>query len=145
MRFINRLAALSMLALAALGSAGCSSTGTMGTITDTLGTVANFTISQQSVDAARAGYDGAVLVPLLKYSAMSRCPSGQGFTLSNPCHDRVLLKKLRAADKVVAQGFANTQAAINRGDNVGLSAAWNALQTAIASAKQIVALTGVSS
>lgn len=143
MRIIHRLAALSMLAVASFGLAGCASTGG-NVLSDTIGAVTSFSISQQTVDAARAGYDGAVLVPMAKYAQWPRCRTGQSITLSNPCHDRSLLKRLRAADKVVAQGFANTQAAIDRGDNVGISAAWNALQTAISSAKQLVALTGAS-
>lgn len=144
MKIRNRICALSMLAVAALGLGACQSGGSLSTFTDAISTVSSFTISQQTVDAARASYDAAVLVPMAKYASWPRCATGQSIALSNLCHDRALLKRLRAADKVVASGFASTQSAIDRGDNVGVSAAWTALQSAIASAKQLVAITGAN-
>lgn len=139
------LASLTLLATLALGACGTTSGfPASSNIGSALSAVTSFTISQRTVDAARASYDGAVLVPLTKYAAWPRCRTGQTIALTAPCHDRVLLKKLRNADMVVAQGFANTQAAIDRGDNVGISAAWGALQDAITAAKQLAAITGAS-
>jgi len=143
---LHRAAVLSMLAAVAITGAGCGTPGGLpatSTIGSTIAAVAGFTVTQNQLDAARNGYDGAVLAPLATYATLPRCRTGQTITAAVPCHDRALLKKIRAADRVAERAFTNAQAAISSGNNSGISAAWSALQSAIDSAKQLIAIAGV--
>ncbi len=112
-------------------------------ITDTISAVSNFKVTQGQLDTARVSYNGAVLVPLRRYALLPRCKTGETITVSSPCHDRALLKTLSKADNKVAVGFAETQAAINSGDNTGAVLAYNLLTTAIDTARGLIAKTGV--
>jgi hypothetical protein len=134
MRQLNIAAAL---VLAAFSLAGCAA---FDNIKSALSAAGNFTVTQKQVDAARSGYDGAVLVPLDKYASFPRCAPGKPISISNLCHDAPLLKQIRASDKVVAAAFDRTQDLITSGNNDGATAAWSSLQTAIDSAKQLIAI-----
>lgn len=128
---------------AALLLTGCS-TQFGERISKVVSAVQNFSITQGQVDSARNSYDGFVLAPLAKYSALPRCKFNQKLTLNNPCHDRTLLKQLREADKSVGTAFDKTQASITSGDNTGAVAAYNTLITAIDLAKSLINQTGIS-
>lgn len=132
-----------VLALA-FSLSGCVGTPVAKFASDAIAAVQNFTITQDQLDAARSGYDGAVLAPLHKYSSLPRCKTGQALTINAPCHDRVLLKKLRTVDKQIDIAFSNVQARVSSNDNTGASAAYSTLQEAIATAKAIINQTGVN-
>src|SRR5262249_12095998 len=104
--------------------------------------IQGYAITQGQLDAARSTYTGTVLVPLHKYASFPRCGGGVTFTLALPCHDAVMLKKLRNADKVVAKAFDDTQDLITSGNSSGAVAAWQSLQTAISTARGLVAAAG---
>lgn len=104
----------------------------------------NFEITQGQLDSARSTYDGFVLALLNRYASLVRCKRGQVFSLNNPCHDRGLLKQIRAEDKIIAAAFIDTQNRITSGDNKGAVVAYKALMTAIELAKALIANTGVS-
>jgi len=126
----------------AFSLAGCA-TGSLTKIQDTIAAVANFTVTQGQVDTARASYDGAVLASLRRYALLPRCKRGQTISISVPCHDRLMLVKLRNADKIVAAGFKDTQLKINIGDNSGAVLAYDTLMIAIDTAKALIAKSGV--
>ncbi len=126
----------------ALSLAGCA-TGFGERITDTISAVSHFTVTQGQVDTARASYDGTALASLRRYALLPRCKTGQTISISVPCHDRRLLKTWRNADSKVALGFAETQAAINSGDNTGAVLAYDILKAAIDAAKAIAGKSGV--
>lgn len=104
----------------------------------------NFEVTQGQLDTARSTYDGFVLAPMNKYASLPYCKKGKAFSINNPCHDRGLLKQIRAEDKIIANAFIDTQNRITSGDNKGAVAAYKALMTAIELAKALIANTGVS-
>lgn len=107
--------------------------------------ISGFAVTQSQLDAARNTYDGTSLVALNTYAGLVRCRTGQSFTAQLPCHDRVILKNWRLVDQKVADGINSTQASITAGDNTGATAAWNLLQNALDTAKQIATASGVNS
>ena len=111
----------------------------------TIQALQGFSVTQGELDAAQNTYDGTVLTPLHKYSALRRCLTGETFTISSPCHDRALLKRIRAGDKVASQSFADTQSAITSGDNKGAVAAYNTMKTAVGTVQALIALSGAAS
>lgn len=126
-----------------LSLAGCA-TQFGERISTVISAAQNFTITQGQVDSARNSYDGFVLAPLNKYSALPRCKTGQSLTLNNPCHDRKLLKRIREVDNSIAKAFVDTQNNITSGNNSGAVAAYNTLITAIDLAKSLINQTGIS-
>jgi hypothetical protein len=104
--------------------------------------VAGLTITQNQVDGARSAYDGGFLAGLRRYAITPKCLAGQTF-LKNQCHDPATLRKLRAADQVVAQDFDSVQANLDAGDNTALVNAWSILTNAINSANTTLAQAGV--
>lgn len=131
---MKRLALILVLALPIAGCAG---------LTKTLDAIQGYAISQNQVDGARSTYDGTVLVPLARYASFPRCTPGTTISITNLCHDKVMLKKLRNADKAVAQAFVETQDMITSGNNSGAVAAYKTLQAAISAAQGLVAAAGV--
>lgn len=129
--------------LVALMLGGCS-TQFGERISSVISATQKFSVSQGQLDAARNSYDGTVLAPLAKYAAMPRCKTGQTINLNNPCHDRIILKKLRNADKSVGLAFADTQNMITSGDNNGAVAAYDSLKIAISLATDLIHQSGVS-
>jgi hypothetical protein len=110
----------------------------------TVQAINGFSVTQGQLDAAESVYDGTVLAPLHKYAALKACTAGQTFTPANPCHDKVLLKRLRAGDKVAVKAMSDTQAAITSGDNTGAVAAYNTMKTAIDAAQSLITISGAS-
>lgn len=110
----------------------------------TIQAVQGFTVTQGQLDAAESTYDGTVLAPFHKYAALKACAPGQTITVANPCHDKALLKKIRAADKEAAKAFSDTQDAITSGDNKGAVAAYNAMKTAVGIVQALINLSGAS-
>lgn len=132
-----------IIAALAFSLGGCATQ--FGTrITDVISAAQNFSITQGQVDSARNTYDGFVLAPLHKYAALPRCKTGQTLTINNPCHDRKLLKQIRAVDVSVDKAFVDTQNNIASGDNAGAVAAYKVLTTAIDLAKSLIAQTGIT-
>lgn len=128
-----------LLATSFLG--GCAGTRLgdfIGTITNASKAAANFAVTQNELDGTRNTYDGTFLASLKSYAIMPRCPKGTSFSISNRCHDRAILKKMRNADAVVDTAFNSTQDQITSGNNAGAVAAYNTLKTAITAAKQIL-------
>lgn len=126
-----------LIAALALSLAGCAA---IDNIKSAFSAAGGFTVSQKQLDAARSTYDGTVLVPMAKYATFPRCPAGTTISITNLCHDRALLKQLRAGDKVASTAFDKTQDMITSGNNSGATAAWSSLQTAIESVKALVAV-----
>lgn len=135
-----------IIALLAISLAGCSTP--FGERLQTIGTAISaaqhLTITQGQVDSARNSYDGFVLAPLRKYAQLARCKTGQTLTLSNPCHDRKLLKQIRKVDESVEKAFIDTQYRITSGDGAGAVTAYSSLTNLIDIAKALIAQTGVS-
>ncbi len=104
----------------------------------------NFEVTQGQLDSARSTYDGFVLAPLNKYASLPRCKTGQHFSINVPCHERNLLKQIRAEDKIIAKAIDDTQNRIISGDNKGAVEAYRQLTIAIELAKTLIANTGVS-
>lgn len=138
---MKKIAAL----LIALTVTGCATDfGTrIAKVQDTIAAVASFTVTQGQVDTARTAYNGAVLAPLRRYALLPRCKRGQTISINLPCHDRLMLVKLRNADKIVAAGFKDTQIKIDVGDNSGAVLAYDTLMIAIDTAKALIAKSGV--
>lgn len=129
-------------ALVFLALGGCATD--FGTrVTETISAVAKFSITQGQLDTARASYNAAVLAPLRRYALLPRCKTGQSISISNPCHDRWMLKKIRNADKNVENAFADTQLRISNGDATGAVLAYDILTAAIDTAKKLIAQSGV--
>lgn len=105
--------------------------------------VQSVNITQNQVDAARSGYDGAVLAPLRRYALTPRCVAGQTF-ISNQCHDAATLKKLRSIDIEIAKDFNDVQGAMQSGNVSALQAAWTVLNNNISSAKTTIAQVGLN-
>lgn len=99
-----------------------------------LATITNFSVTQDQVDAARAGYDGAFLAPLRRYALLPRCNPGQDF-IHNGCHDAASLARLRGIDRQIASDFKDVQALMRSGNAPALQAAWTVLTNHIADAK----------
>lgn len=131
-----------LIILVALSLGGCATQ--LGTLSNTISAVQNFTITQGQVDSARSSYDGFVLAPLHKYALLPRCKTGQTLTLNNPCHDRKLLKQISKVDEQVDKAFVDTQNNITSGDNKGAVAAYTSLTGLIDIAKALINQTGVS-
>lgn len=125
----------------AVSLAGCA---TLSTVQQAFDVAANFTVSQNGLDATRASYDATALVALKAYAVMPRCAPGTTISTANRCHDKALLRRMRDADRQAAKAFAATQAQIDSGNATGAAAAWQALQTAIAAVKQIISDNGIS-
>lgn len=142
LKHIRLLAAMLFVATLAPLLGGCATTG--GTIGPVVSAAARFTVTQNELDGARSTYDGAVLVPLKHYAVLPRCRRGQSISIAAPCHNKVMLKKIRNADAAVEQAFDRTQDQITSGSNSGMLAAWNTLQNAIAAAKILIATSGAS-
>lgn len=120
----------------ALSLSGCA---TIERLKQAVEIAAAFTVTQNEIDGAQAAYDGAALASLKAYAVLPRCAPGVTISLTNRCHDRILLRRLRNADKAVEGAFAKVQAQLVAGNATGAAAAWQSLQTAIAAAKQIIA------
>jgi hypothetical protein len=135
-----------IIAAVALTLGGCGTQfGTrLSGIGETISAVQNFSITQGQVDSARNTYDGLVLAPMHKYALLPYCKAGKTLTISNPCHDRKLLKQIRETDKAVEKAFSDTQNSITSGDNSGAVAAYKTLNTAIDLAKTLINQTGIS-
>lgn len=104
----------------------------------TIKAVQGFAITQGQLDGTQNTYDGTALATLKTYATLPACVNGTAISINNRCHDKVLLKKMRDADKAVANAFSATQDQITAGNNSGAVAAWNTLQTAIGTIKQII-------
>ena len=104
---------------------------------------ANGVITQNEFDIVHSGYDAAFLVPLAAYAKLGVCGSRTKSNISQPCADRAILVKLRSADKLVQAEFDTVQGMITSGNNTGISAEWNVLQSAIWTAEGIAANNGV--
>lgn len=104
---------------------------------------ANGVITQNEFDIVHSGYDAGFLVPLAAYAKLGVCTAGAKSTLADPCADRSVLVKLRAADKLVKEEFDTVQGMITSGNNAGVSAEWNVLQSAIWTAEGIASNNGV--
>jgi len=126
-----------------VGEFGTRITDSISTVKDTVAAVAKFTITQGQLDTARTSYNGTVLASLRRYALLPRCKTGQSLTINNPCHDRLMLVKIRNADKVVGQGFKDTQARLDAGDDSGAVLAYDTLKIAIDTAKALIAKSGV--
>lgn len=131
-----------LIVIAALSLAGCSTQ--FNRVTDTIAAVSHFSVTQGQLDTARTAYDGAVLAPMRRYAMLPRCKTGQTLSINVPCHDRLLLKRIREADKQVEKGFAETQLAIDTGDNTGAVLAYDILSVTINTAKALIGKTGVN-
>lgn len=123
-----------LIILMAISLAGCAGPNPFTVISAASG----YTITQNELDGARNSYDGTFLATLKSYAVLPRCLKGTGFSLTNRCHDRTLLKKMRNADSAVATAFNSTQDQLTSGNNSGALAAYMTLQTAIAAAKKIL-------
>lgn len=111
-------------------------TGCAGTrIGDTVGSIASavsgFSITQSQVDALRSSYNAAFLVPAAHYRQLPKCST----TPDKVCRNPIIVKQLQTIDKGVLASFNNVQAMIDSGDNSGLSAAWNVLESTVSAAK----------
>lgn len=132
-----------LVVIAALSLAGCA-TQSGQRVSDTISAVSHFSVTQGQLDAARTAYNGAVLAPLRRYAMLPRCKTGQTLSINVPCHDRLLLKRIRQADVQVDKGFAETQSSIDKGDNTGAVLAYDILSTTIDAAKALIGKTGVN-
>lgn len=119
---------------------GCAGTK----LGDMIEAVQGYTITQGQLDAARTTYDGTVLAPLHRYAVLPRCGPGKSFSISAPCHDKAMLKKLGDADIVAGKAFSDTQDMITSGNSSGSVAAWKSLQIAIDAVKGLLAASGAS-
>jgi len=126
----------------ALALGGCAKE--MQNLSSAISAAQNFKITQGQLDIARSNYDGFVLAPLRKYAQLPRCKTSQSFTLNNPCHDRKLLKQIRAVDTQVDKAFVDTQNRIISSDDKGAVAAYNSLMNLIDIAKALINQTGVT-
>lgn len=129
--------------LLSLSLAGCA-TQFGERIHSVISATQNFEVTQGQLDSARNTYDAFVLAPLLKYAQLPRCKSNQKFTLNNPCHDRNLLKQIRAEDKIIATAINDTQDRVTSNDAKGAVEAYKQLMTAIELAKSLINQTGIS-
>jgi hypothetical protein len=120
--------------LLALALAGCS----------TLQAVNGYAVTQGQLDGTQNAYDGTALATLKGYAGLPRCAPGTAFSLTNRCHDKALLKKMRNADAAVSAALNATQDQITSGNNSGAVAAYNTLQTTIAAIKQIISDNSLS-
>lgn len=107
-----------------------------------LAAVSGFSVTQEQVDTARSGYDGAFLAPLRRYALLRRCNPGQDF-LHNECHDAATLKKLRVIDVKIANDFNDVQVLMRSGNAPALQAAWAVLSNAIGDAKNTATQIGL--
>lgn len=119
----------------ALSLAGCAA---FDNIKSVFTAAANFNVTQAQLDTVRDLYDGGALAALKSYAGFPTCATGTAFSLTNRCHDKVLLKKMRNADKAVAAAFDATQDQITSGNSSGAVAAYKTLQIAIGAIKQIL-------
>lgn len=131
--------ALALAVVVPLG--GCA---TFQNIKDGISAAANFKVTQNQLDGARNTYDGTVLATLKNYALLPRCAPGTGFSITNRCHDKALLKRIRNADAAVAAAFDATQDQITSGNDSGAVAAYQTLQTAIDAIKQIIAANNLT-
>lgn len=124
-----------ILAAAAIACAlaGCS----------TLATLSGASITQNEVDVARTGYDGAFLTPAARYRQLGYCATGTFATVAKPCASRTVVAQLQAADQTVEGAFNAVQAQIVSGNTTGITAAYSALTTAIAAAESLAVTFGV--
>lgn len=102
-----------------------------------------FAITQSQVDEARASYDGLFLTPAAHYNQLPVCKTGQTFLL-NKCKDKTKILALRAADKVVSDAFIKLQIQLDTKNTTGISGAYQALQTAVAAAQDLIKAYGIS-
>lgn len=98
---------------------------------------------QNSLDAARTGYDAAFLTPAAHYRQLGYCATGTVATLAAPCADRAAVAKLQAQDAIVEQAFSSLQNQINSGNTAGANAAFASLQIAISTAEATATNLGV--
>lgn len=134
---------LLIVAALSLSLAGCAD-NPFKDIGGAISAAQGFEVKQNQVDAVRNSYNGFVLAPLVKYARLPRCRTNEKLTFENPCHDRKLLKEIRAVDKRVAIAFTDTQNRIISGDNKGAVAAYNSLMSLVDIAKAMIAQTGVA-
>lgn len=104
----------------------------------TLQAIQGYAVTQGMLDGAQNSYDGTALATLKSYASLPRCAPGTAFSLTNRCHDKALLKKMRNADAAVSVAFSQTQDQITSGNSSGAVAAYKTLQTAIGAIKQII-------
>lgn len=139
---MKKLAAL-FIALALSGCAADFGTR-LAKVPETIAAVSSFTITQGQIDTARTSYNGLVLAPFYRYALLPRCKKGQTISVSNPCHDRKLVKQLRDTDKIVENSFKDVQHKIDTGDNSGAVVAYDLLMSAVEAAKALIGKTGVN-
>ncbi len=109
----------------------CANTN-WGAITSAVSTVSEARVTQNQLDAARATYVAAFLVPATHYRRLGIC----GVVKTTPCADRAKVLYLQRLDRTAQMNFDRVQALVNQGDaGQGLPTAWAALQTAISTAQ----------
>ncbi|MCK1577773.1 hypothetical protein [Bradyrhizobium sp. 174] len=137
-KLIRAVATATALLAFAVALSGCAG------LNNTIAAIQGYSITQGQLDAARTTYDGTVLAPLHRYAVLPRCGPGKSFSISAPCHDKEMLKKLSDADIVAGKAFSDTQDMITSGNSSGSVAAWKSLQIAIDSVKGLLAASGAS-
>lgn len=126
---------LALALILTVSLSGCANTN-WGAITQGVGAVYNAQITQNQLDAARATYVAAFLVPATHYRRLGICKAGVSSTLAAPCADRAKVLKLQQLDQTAQMNFDRVQALVNQGDSgQGLPTAWAALQVAISTAQ----------
>jgi hypothetical protein len=125
-------------------SLGACSTPFGQGISNTIAAIQGYTVTQNMIDASRSTYDGTILAPLTTYASWRRCRTGEAVTVTNLCHDRFLLKKIRTADASVASLLNQLQDLVTSGNNSGAVAAYKSLQQAIVTAQSLIAASGVN-
>jgi len=98
-------------------------------------------LTQRAVYELRAGYDAAFLAPAANYRRLGLCAAGQTATLTNPCADRAVVRKLQIADQQAHAALDRLQAFAQAHPTLDDSAYIAAARDAIAQATSLLALT----
>lgn len=137
MRRFNLATAL----IVSLALGGCS---TVDAVNKFNNAVQGYEATQGDVDAARQSYNATVLTPMLHYSVLPRCKTGQTFSFQIPCHDRVILKKWRGVDREVVAGLDRAQVMVRNGNNKGAAGVMATVANLIATGKGLVQQAGIA-
>lgn len=129
---LRAFAAAALMALA-VPLASCSTIKAISS-----GSVNN--ITPKAVYTLRNGYDAGFLVPAANYAELPRCASGVHFTVTAPCSEVSVIKKLQNVDKVAQKALDDLQAFVIANPKLDASALYQAASLAISNAENAISV-----
>lgn len=98
-------------------------------------------VTPKVVYELRLAYTSSVLIPAVAYRNLGLCPGASRSTVANPCAERVIVRKLQAADNKVQVAMLHLESFARDYPNLDASAYIGSVQRAISAATALLTET----